>query len=305
MYDLIGDIHGHAGALKALLRKMDYKEVNGNWQHAGRKVIFVGDYIDRGPAIRETLQIVCNMEQSKQAIAIMGNHEYNALAYAHVLPGGDFLRPHNEKNNKQHAATLRQFDAYPGEWQQWLRWFYSLRLFVDLPALRAVHACWDQHHINWLKKRNLYTMTEQLLIDSHNESTMAYTVLNDMLKGKEFNIPAVYAWLDKDGHERKSNRWKWWVDPKQFPYDHFLFNCPDALRGKMMEEPVDASIYPADAPPVFFGHYWMEDLYPVIQAANVVCIDYSIAKQGKLVAYRWNGEPTIDSRNFVSVDYSG
>ncbi len=48
MYDIIGDIHGYASALKALLHKMNYTEVNGVWEHPGRKVIFVGDYIDRG-----------------------------------------------------------------------------------------------------------------------------------------------------------------------------------------------------------------------------------------------------------------
>ena len=78
MYDIIGDIHGHAEPLKRLLRKMGYQEADGVWQHSSRKVIFVGDYIDRGPAIRETLQIVKSMTDSGHAIALMGNHEYNA-----------------------------------------------------------------------------------------------------------------------------------------------------------------------------------------------------------------------------------
>ena len=71
MYDIIGDIHGHASALEALLLKMNYKEVNGVWQHPGRRVIFVGDYIDRGPAIRETLHIVRSMTENDKAIALM------------------------------------------------------------------------------------------------------------------------------------------------------------------------------------------------------------------------------------------
>ena len=57
MYDIIGDIHGHAAELKSLLTRMDYKETNGVWQHPSRKAIFVGDLIDRGPAIREVLHI--------------------------------------------------------------------------------------------------------------------------------------------------------------------------------------------------------------------------------------------------------
>ncbi len=74
MYDIIGDIHGHAEALKELLIKLAYQSIRGVWQHPERKVIFVGDYIDRGPAIRETLQIVRTMADNEKAIALMGNH---------------------------------------------------------------------------------------------------------------------------------------------------------------------------------------------------------------------------------------
>ena len=72
----------------------------------------------------------------------------------------------------------------------------------------------------------------------------------------------------------------------------------------MIAEKVDAVIYDPDAPPVFFGHYWLEDKYPVIQADNVVCLDYSIAKGGSLVGYRWQGEKKINSAHFVIVPYN-
>lgn len=109
MYDLIGDIHGHAAELKQLLYKVDYREVGGTWAHTSRKVIFVGDYIDRGPAIRETLQIVHGMTEKGAAIALMGNHEYNALAFSYALPDGSYLRSHNSVHNRQHEQTLKQF----------------------------------------------------------------------------------------------------------------------------------------------------------------------------------------------------
>ena len=91
------------------------------WQHQNRKVIFTGDYIDRGPAIRETLQIVRNMVDNGHAMAIMGNHEYNALAYAYTLPDGSYLRSHNDTHSRQHQATLDQFNDHPEEWQEWLQ----------------------------------------------------------------------------------------------------------------------------------------------------------------------------------------
>jgi len=52
MYDIIGDIHGHADELRALLNKLGYTESKGTYSCHGRKVIFVGDYFDRGPKFR-------------------------------------------------------------------------------------------------------------------------------------------------------------------------------------------------------------------------------------------------------------
>lgn len=58
MTDLIGDIHGHADKLEELLVKLGYKKRRGTYSHPERKALFVGDYIDRGPKLRETLELV-------------------------------------------------------------------------------------------------------------------------------------------------------------------------------------------------------------------------------------------------------
>jgi hypothetical protein len=303
MYDLIGDIHGHAEALKQLLHKMDYREKGGVWQHPSRKVIFVGDYVDRGPAIRETLHLVRSMQERGHAVALMGNHEYNALAYAYELPDGSHLRKHNGVHNHQHEQTLLQFGGYEDEWRSYLAWFYSLPLFLELPELRAVHACWDEEHIEWLRCNGYETMNEELLVDSHKRGSYPCRVIADVLKGKEFNIPLEYAWHDKDGHLRTENRYRWWIDAETASYGEFLFNCPPHLMKKMIKERIEYVVYPPDAKPVFFGHYWMDDSFPVIQSGNVVCLDYSIAKGGNLVAYRWSGESILDNRHFVHVHY--
>ena len=81
MIDLIGDIHGHADKLEELLIKLGYSNKSGLYAHPNRKALFVGDFIDRGPKIRETLAIVKAMVESGNAIALMGNHEYNALCF--------------------------------------------------------------------------------------------------------------------------------------------------------------------------------------------------------------------------------
>lgn len=57
MYEFIGDIHGHAEELQKLLLKLDYRKVNGVYIHPTSKVFFLGDFIDRGPQIKETLAL--------------------------------------------------------------------------------------------------------------------------------------------------------------------------------------------------------------------------------------------------------
>jgi len=58
--------------------------------------------------------------------------------------------------------------------------------------------------------------------------------------------------------------------------------------------------YDREHKPVFIGHYWMGlKNGPSLLADNVTCLDYSVAKGGKLVAYRWSGEPKLDPNNFI------
>ena len=114
MYDIIGDVHGHADALGNLLVKLGYYMVDGIYQHPDRRqLIFVGDLIDRGSQIRETLQLVKNMCDVGDAQVVMGNHEYNAICFhtPHIEKGG-FFRNHSLKEIKQHIRTLEQFEGY-------------------------------------------------------------------------------------------------------------------------------------------------------------------------------------------------
>ena len=72
MYDLIGDIHGHANELTQLLEALGYRKHGSTYSHPERKVIFLGDFIDRGPKIREVLEIVHPMVEEGNALARHG-----------------------------------------------------------------------------------------------------------------------------------------------------------------------------------------------------------------------------------------
>ncbi len=83
-YDIIGDIHGCAAELRLLLAKLGWRPVSVNskpwgsesWVHpAGRKAVFLGDLVDRGPAILDVLTIVLNMTIQGHALSVCGNHD--------------------------------------------------------------------------------------------------------------------------------------------------------------------------------------------------------------------------------------
>ena len=165
MIDFIGDIHGHADKLEELRLKLGYSKPNSFYVHSNpdRKVLFVGDYIDRGPKIRETLEIVKSMVDNGTAIALMGNHEYNALCFHYPTEGGH-LRKHLIKNIVQHYETLKQFQNRQDEYEEYLEWFKTLPLFYETEMFRAVHACWDEKIIDFLKTKLINNcLTEDLI----------------------------------------------------------------------------------------------------------------------------------------------
>ena len=83
-FDIIGDIHGCAGELQSLLDRLGYQIVWGDDRGeravtvtppAGRKAVFVGDLVDRGPNIPDVLRIAISMTAAGSAYVVQGNHE--------------------------------------------------------------------------------------------------------------------------------------------------------------------------------------------------------------------------------------
>ncbi|MCK0179112.1 metallophosphoesterase [Flavobacteriaceae bacterium S0862] len=303
MIDLIGDIHGHADKLEELLLKLGYKKSNGAYSHPNRKVLFVGDYIDRGPKIRETLAIVKSMVESDNAIALMGNHEYNALCFHFQETEGGHLRKHLIKNIIQHYETLKQFKNRQEEYEAYLDWFKTLPLYYETDTFRAVHACWDSNNIEYLKKTLVNDrLTDDLIHQSVRKGTKLNKAIEETLKGKEMKMPEGLSFADKDDIIRSEIRIKWWEDPSKMTYKSISVEPIE----KLPEEPIKLSdlkflnFYHGDDKKVFFGHYWLRG-EPSLYKDNICCLDYSVAKQGKLVAYRLNKENILDIKNFVYV----
>lgn len=93
------------------------------------------------------------MVDNGSAIALMGNHEYNALCFHFQKTDGGHLRKHLIKNIIQHYETLKQFQNRQKEYEEYLDWFKKLPLFYETEQFRAVHACWDENTIDFLKTK--------------------------------------------------------------------------------------------------------------------------------------------------------
>jgi protein phosphatase len=111
-FDIIGDVHGCCDELEMLLKELGYQSVaitmNGPlsshlYAHPeGRKAVFVGDLVDRGPRILDTLRLVRNMVAFGNAICVPGNHDIKLLK---KLQGKQVQITHGL------AQTLAEIDA--------------------------------------------------------------------------------------------------------------------------------------------------------------------------------------------------
>jgi len=309
MYDIIGDIHGHVDELVALLKLLKYELVSGVYRHPSRKVIFVGDFIDRGPQIRETLQLVRAMHEAGTALAVMGNHEFNALAYHTLAPddSSKYLRDHSPKNTKQHAATVEQVPD--DDLREYLNWFRQLPMWLALDGVRVVHACWDADQMDVIQAALAEHggVSSEFLCQATKHESQLYQAIEDVLKGKEVRLPDRKSYQDKDGNERHAMRIKWFSSPVNETYASYALTTAEGLPTYALPAFLIESVtpYPVDAVPVFFGHYWLRDECPSCLASNVVCLDYSVAKGGNLCAYRWDDNVPLRDDKFVTVRARG
>jgi hypothetical protein len=302
--DVIGDIHGEYDKLVALLRHLDYRDTGGAWRHSNRTAIFVGDLIDRGPKQLATVDLVRRMVDAGAARCIVGNHEFNAIAWVTPDPErpGKFLRDHHKPGNReQHQAFL---DVVEGTHLQReiTDWFRTLPLLLDLGDLRVVHACWHQPSIDLLKKAmgSGQTLTEEVILLGNRNGDPIYKAIETVCKGPEVELPEGITFKDKDGKVRAEVRVRWWLpDVRTFREAGIV---PPGNEESIPDVPLPAEWkgHRYAGPPVLFGHYWFAGT-PVVISPQFACVDYSAARYGPLVAYRWDGEAELKSEKLAWV----
>lgn len=302
-YDLIGDIHGHAEPLMMLLQRLGYEHDGVSFYHPNRQVIFLGDFIDGGPAQLEVLKIARAMVDSGRALAIMGNHEFNAIGWALKNEDGDYLRPHTAKNRGQHQAFLDAVGDGSALHHDWVQWFLTLPVWLDLPELQVVHACWDtkaQRQLSPYLTADKRLNPDQLAA-CFSKETVAFSAIEMLMKGPEVPLPSGVSFTDKYQTVRTEARLKWWSASRDFAE---LLAVPPSVIEHINKLDLKTDTYTlmegfsSTEKPTFVGHYWLTG-EPEPLSTTVACLDYSVARNGTLVAYRFSGESTLCTSKFI------
>lgn len=308
MHDIVGDIHGHAEALEALLDKLGYRARNGAWRHPERHMVFLGDLIDRGPGQLETIDIVRRMRDAGSASVVMGNHEWNAIGYATERPDrpGRYHRIRGSKNTAQHQAFLDAVAETDGALhRELICWFKTIPLWTDFGPFRAVHACWHPDSLAIVARhaRSDNTLDDDAVHAAFEKDTELYDGVEVLLKGVEVPLPDGVVFRDKDGHERRNTRVRWWDDRATTYRTAALVDPSTAAQLPDVPLPESARVPYDDEKPVFFGHYWAVG-EPVVFAPRKACLDFSVAKDGYLTSYRHDGEDHLSQDKLVWVSAS-
>ena len=174
-FDIIGDVHGCHDELTALLDELGYDTSAQPISHPkGRRVIFLGDLVDRGPGVDKVLDVAMSMVEGGTALCILGNHE-NKLSRA--LQGRDVKVTHGL------AESLEQIDARPPEFREKVATFVDgliSHYVLDGGDLVVAHAGLPERYHNRSSGR---VRSLAMYGDTNSETD-------------EYGLPVRYPWAD-------------------------------------------------------------------------------------------------------------
>ena len=253
--DIIGDVHGEIGALCTLLDRLGYDDQGRHPQN--RRLVFVGDLVDRGPNSLGVLELVIPMCESGMAFVTAGNHELNLLRKK-IKHGnkwfygkGEHLFSEKDTDNPD-ALSHKTFTRCVQEQEkrdEILSFFQTLPIALEREDLRVVHACWDERSIQTLRNGNQNLIERYYELEAElnqkappkayppegskpSPQTIAQNQERDLFLQNNNPIKVISSGLEQKaqkvmfigGSPRYTSRQHWW---KKY-----------------------------EGPPVVFGHYW-------------------------------------------------
>ncbi len=269
--DIIGDVHGEIDALLSLLQRLGYDEDGGHPEN--RRLVFVGDLVDRGPDSLAVVSVVQRLIERERAQCVLGNHELNLLLgsrkpdnvwfFHHSLPPSDpaFTRPQTWIDERERKAMLDFFAGLP--------------LALERSDLRVVHACWSDSAIGSLRgekdavawheahreridaevrRRGLSPAVAKLVHQNENP-------VKQLTSGPEAKTDRPFVSMGKLRHERRVAWWREYSGPLCVFGHYWRILLPHEVDGDLL--------FASDRSPAFEISY----------ADEAACIDFSVGKR--------------------------
>jgi hypothetical protein len=220
---VIGDVHGMIETYRALLEALGYRKDGGRWHHPrGRRLVQLGDVVDRGPDPLGCLELTRELVEAGLADMLLGNHEVNALGW---FVGA---RTQSEPNRRQFEVTLRQIDANPARWEEAAAFLRTRPLMIDSGPIRFIHAAWVPSAIASLPP----TLATDDLVRETGKGGRLHAAIEVAIKGPEEDAA---PHPDAFGRTRRKRRIRWWEDyPADEPvvcFGHYWFRGTPRVLG--------------------------------------------------------------------------
>lgn len=138
--DIVGDIHGEIGALAQLLTHLGYGPEGT--ARTDRRLVFVGDLVDRGPDSPGVVRLVRRLIEADKAVAVLGNHELNLLLNRRREGNEWFFGERSRAQGSPPAVC-----ADPATQRECYHFFANLPLCLERNDLRVVHASWQDEAV--------------------------------------------------------------------------------------------------------------------------------------------------------------
>lgn len=156
---VIGDIHGCYNELKSLLTRL---EKDNKYNQRTDKLVFLGDYIDRGEDSRKVIGFIKRLQKNnKNVIALMGNHEDMLLNYLEDMD--------NSWSYNGYEATMESYRGHTKHFANDVEWMSKLPLYHEDEFFIYVHAGIDVNKSMNEQQKNTLLWVREDFIYNHKQ----------------------------------------------------------------------------------------------------------------------------------------
>ncbi len=277
--DIIADIHGEYVALLSLLKDLGYHDSGEHPED--RRLVFLGDLVDRGPNSPAVVRLVDGLISEGLAQCVLGNHELNLLK-GEKKQGSAWFYGKSTEDMDGSGRGVPQTPADQPTCERALRLFRQLPLALERDDLRVVHACWSDAAVEQARRETdavSFLAREEARIENELRTLEQYR--NDpigkklarqngnpvkvLTSGPERRVAEPFFAGGKWRHEGRLPWWETYTDPAFCVFGHYW----------RLRLPNDAD-----------GDFLFDDSRPFdpLGPGRATCIDYSVGK-------RWRERP--------------